>query len=199
MDLTKRFFQKLVLASLLSFSTYAYGQNSIGLDINSDDVEVVASLNLNALTSYSDGTNYLLDLNYLHLASNKDTDGANMTSVSVMGQNTLQGVEDLTLAFGLKTVFISDFLAVPFTFRGVYTLPLVDQIPTSTLALSLSYAPSTLTFREGESYSDVRLEADMEIIHNIHLFTGYRNIKTEYEKDDKTFNSSVYGGIKLTF
>jgi hypothetical protein len=190
-------FKKIILASLLSFSSFSYAKSSIGIDINNDDVEVLASLNLNALTSYSDGTNYLLDLNYLHTKEDEDT--ANMTSVSVMGQNTLQGVENLQLAFGLKTVFISDFMAVPFTFKGNYILPLIDQIPTTTVALSLSYAPSTLTFRDGESYSDVRLEADMEIIHNIHLFTGYRNINTEYKKDDKTFNSSVYAGIKLTF
>jgi hypothetical protein len=190
-------FKKIILSSLLSFSSLSYAKSSVGIDINNNDVGLLASLSLNSLATYSDGTNYLLDLNYLHTKDDEDT--ANMTSVSVMGQNTLQGVESLQLAFGLKAVFISDFLAVPFTFKGDYTLPLIDQIPTTTVALSLSYAPSTLTFRDGESYSDVRLEADMEIIHNIHLFTGYRNISTEYKKDDKTFNSSVYGGIKLTF
>jgi hypothetical protein len=183
---------KLIITFTLFFSTFLNAQNTIGLDINNDDVEIVGSLDLNSITSYSDGTNYVVDFSYLH------TDSKNMTRVAVLAQNSLQGVEALKLSFGLKAVIADKFFAIPFTFQGLYTLPLVDQIPTTSLAFVFSYAPSTLSFSDAQSYSDVSLEADMEIIHNIHLFTGYRNIQTEYEKE-KTFNSSFYGGIKLNF
>ncbi len=184
--------KNLLLATCL-LSSSIYAENSIGIDINSDDVEVLASINLNTLASYASDTTYILDANYLH------TDGDNMTTVGFSGQNSLQGVEGLTLAFGLKGVIASDFMAFPLMAKGVYTLPLNDSIPTTSIALGLSYAPSVLSFRDAESYSDLRAEVDMEIISNVHLFTGYRNIKTEYDTIDKTFNNSFYGGMKLSF
>ncbi len=184
--------KKLLLATLLLTSTIQ-AENSIGIDINSDDVEVMASINLNTLADYANGTTYILDINYLH------TDGDNMTRVGFSGQNTLQGVEGLTLAFGLKGVLASDFLAFPLMAKGVYILPLNNRIPTTSLSLAVAYAPSVLSFRDADSYSDFRLEADMEVISNIHIFTGYRNIKTNYETGDATFNNSFYGGLKLSF
>ncbi|PHS33925.1 MAG: hypothetical protein COA92_02470 [Sulfurovum sp.] len=185
-------FKKLLLSTFL-FTGFLSAENSIGIDINSKDVEILASINLNALTDYANGTTYILDLNYLH------SDGDNMTRVGFLGQNTLQGVEGLTLSIGLKTVLADDFLAFPIMARGNYVLPLNGSIPTTSLALSLAYAPSILTFLDGEDYTDISLELDMEVISNIHIFTGYRNIKTNYTIIDKTFNNSFYGGIKLSF
>lgn len=184
--------KRLFSASLFSLGLL-HAQSSIGLNINSDDLEVAASIDLNALTYYSDSTSYTLDASYLH------TDGDNLTTLGVSAQNTFQGVEGLALGFGAKFIFASDFLALPLFAKAKYTLPLNDMIPTTSLSTSLAYAPSVLTFRDGESYTEFRIEADMEIITNIHLFTGYRNIDTEYDTHDKTFNNSFYGGMKLSF
>ncbi len=184
---------KNLIAATFFLSGSLYAQNSVGIDINSDDVEILTSINLNTLADYADGTTYILDVDYLH------TDGDNMTSVAFSGQNYLQGIEGLTLAFGLKGVATSDFMAFPLMAKGVYTLPLNDSIPTTSLSLEASYAPSVLSFRDAESYTDLRLEVDMEVISNVHVFTGYRNIDTEYENYDKTFNNSFYGGLKLSF
>lgn len=184
--------KKLLLATFLITGTLQ-AENSIGIDINSDDVEVLASINLNTLTDYANGTTYILDVNYLH------TDEDNLLGIGFSGQNTLQGVQGLTLAFGLKSVLADNFLALPLMAKGVYTLPLIDSIPTTSVSLSVAYAPSVLSFRDADSYSDFRLEADMEVISNVHVFTGYRNIKTNYETADQTFNNSFYGGLKLSF
>jgi len=184
--------KNLLLATfLLSGSLQA--ENTVGIDINSDDVEVLASLNFNTLANYASGTTYILDLKYLH------ADGDNMSSVGISGQNYLQGVEGLSIAFGLKGIIASDYLAFPLMAKGIYTLPLNDSIPTTSVSLEASYAPSVLSFSDAESYTDIRLEVDMEVISNVHLFTGYRNIDAEYEYSDKTFNNSFYGGIKLSF
>ncbi len=184
---------KNLLFAILFLSTTLHAENSVGIDINSEDVEVMSSINLNSLTDYANGTTYILDINYLH------TDGDNMTHIGFSGQNTLQGIEGLTLAFGLKAVLASDFMAFPLMAKGVYTLPLIDSIPTTSLALSVAYAPSVLSFRDAQSYTDFRLEADMEVISNVHVFAGYRNIQTEYDTIDKTFNNSFFAGIKLSF
>ncbi len=186
------FFRKL-LVSTFFLTSFISAENSIGIDINSKDVEILASLNINALTDYANGTTYILDLNYLH------SDGDNMLRVGFLGQNRLQGVEGLTLSLGLKTVLADNFLALPFMAKGNYILPLNDSIPTTSFTASFAYAPSILTFQDGESYADLRLELDMEVISNLHIFTGYRNISTEYAVIDKTFNNSFYGGLKLSF
>lgn len=186
------YFKKICLTSLL-FLGLLHAQSNIGLNINNDDLEVHASIDLNALAYYSDSTSYTLDASYLH------TDGDNLTTVGVSAESTFQGVEGLTLGLGIKSVFASDFIAIPFFAKAKYTLPFNDSIPTTSLSSSLAYAPSVLTFSDGESYMEFRVEANMEIITNVHLFTGYRNINTEYDTYDKTFNNSFYGGMKLSF
>jgi len=184
--------KKLLLTIFLLLGSLQ-AENSIGLNINADDVEASASIDFNALKDYSSGTSYLLDFQYLR------TDGDNMTGIGFSGQNTFQGIEGLTLAFGLKSIFANNFFALPLTAKGVYTLPLIDSIPTTSLAVSFAYAPSVLTFRDGDNYSDLRVEADMEVIPNIHILAGYRNITTNYEYIPKTFNNGFYGGIKISF
>ncbi len=184
--------KKICLTSLVSLGLL-HAQSNVGLNINNDDLEVLASIDLNSFTYYSDSTSYMIDASYLH------TDGDNLTTIGVSGESSLQGVEGLTLGFGAKFIFASDFMALPLFAKARYALPLNDSIPTTSLITSFAYAPSVLTFRDGESYTEFRVEADMEIITNIHLFTGYRNIDTEYDTYDKTFNNSFYGGMKLSF
>lgn len=186
------FLKKVIFASLF-FLGLLYAQNSIALNINSDDLEVQASVNLNAYADYSDSTTYILDASYLH------TDGDNLFSVGLSGENTFQGFEGLALGFGAKLVFTDNFIALPLYGKASYRIPFIDSIPSTSLSTSLAYAPSVLTFSDGESYTEFRVEADMEVIQNIHLFAGYRNIDTEYQYDDQSFNDSFYGGMKLSF
>jgi len=182
----------LFLASLLLSST-AYAQNSIAVDINNKDVEILGSINLNTLNSYADGTTYILDLSYLH------TEDASLSTIGISGQNTLQGVAGLTLAFGAKAILAEDYFSLPLVAKVNYKLPLNGTIPSTSLIANFAYAPSVLSFSDAESYRELRVEADMEVIPNIHLFTGYRNLHTEYKDNDLLFNNSFYGGMKLSF
>lgn len=186
------YFKKLFLTSLFSLGLL-HAQSNVGININDEDLEVLASIDLNAFTYYSDSTSYLIDASYLH------TDDDDLVTVGISGESTFQGIEGLALGFGVKSVFADDFVALPLFAKARYILPLNYSIPTTSLSTSLAYAPSVLTFSDGESYTEFRMEADMEIITNIHLYTGYRNIDTEYDHHDKTFNNSFYGGMKLSF
>lgn len=186
------YFKKLFFTSLLSLGLLQ-AENSIGLNISDKDLEVLASVNLNQYADYSDSTTYVIDGYYLR------TDDDNLFAIGLSGENTLQGVEGLTLGFGARFVFTDNFTALPLFGKARYTLPFNDRIPTTSLNVSLAYAPSVLTFSDGESYREFRMEADMEVIQNIHLFTGYRNIDTEYKSYDTTFNESFYAGMKLSF
>jgi len=184
--------KKLCIATLLSLGLL-HAQSSIGLNINDEDIEVTASIDLNALTYYSDSTLYTLDASYLH------TDGDDLITLGVSAENSFQGLQGLALGIGIKSVFADDFIAIPFFAKARYTLPLNHSIPTTSLITSIAYAPSVLTFSDGESYTEFRAEADMEVITNVHIYAGYRNIHTEYDTNDLTFNNSFYGGMKLSF
>ena len=185
-------FKNLLLATFLLTGSLA-AETGIGIDINDEDVEILGELNFNTLADYSSGTTYMLNAGYLH------TDNDNMITVGFNGQNKLQGIEGLTLAFGAKFIFSDEFMALPFMAKASYALPLTDSIPTTSLTASFAYAPSVLTFVDGETYSEFRVEADMEVISNIHIFTGYRSIDTDYKAGDYNFNDSLYGGMKLSF
>ena len=186
------FIKKLLLLTLLTLNVWS-SDNSIGIDINSKDVEILASVNINSLSQYADGTTYIFDASYLN------SDGDNLITLGISGHNMFQGLEGLSLAFGLKAAMASDFLAFPLHAKATYQLPLVDTLPPTYINATFAYAPAVLSFRDAQSFTELRLEADMEIISNIHVFTGFRRIKTNYESYDKTLNNRFYGGIKLSF
>lgn len=186
------YFKKLIFTTLLATGLLHSG-TGVGININNEDVEILGELNFNSLADYSSGTTYMLDANYLH------TDGDNLLGVGFRGENTLQGIQGLTLSLGARLIFADDFMALPLAAKASYALPLVDTIPTTSLTASFAYAPSVLTFVDGDSYSELRFEAGMEVISNIHIFAGYRNIDTDYKIGDHNFNDSFYGGMKLSF
>lgn len=168
-------------------------QNSASLNINDEDVELQASLNVNEFIGYGDGTTYTFDANYLN------ADGDGLFGIGLSGENQLQGVYGLRIGFGIKTVFADEFAAVPLWVKAAYVLPLTDAIPTTTWEMSFAYAPKVLSFNDAETYSEFRTQLDMEVVSNIHIFAGYRNIDTDYKAFDYTFNDSFYGGLKLSF
>jgi len=184
--------KKFLLSSCLIMSSLQ-AQNRVGLDVNSQDIELLGSIDLNTLIGYVDSTTYSLDINYLR------TDSRDMTQFSLLGRNSLQSVESVSLALGFSSVLASNFLAFPFILKANYILPLMDVIPTTSINTSFAYAPKVLSLRDANNYFEWRLEADMEVIYNVHAFVGYRYIDTQYEKLDKTFNKSAYFGLKLNF
>jgi len=168
-------------------------ESSIGLDINSEDVELLGAYNLNSTIGYTGGTSYLIDVSYLHNENN------DLFTIGLSGENSLEAAPGLVFGFGFKTAFAEDFMAIPLLGKVKYILPFDSDIPTTSFLASFAYAPSVLTFSDGDTYSELRLEANMEVISNIHVFTGYRNIDTNYEFVDYNLNDSFYGGLKLSF
>jgi len=186
------FLRKFLFFTAFSCSVLL-GQNSIGGNVNNEDVEVRGSIDISALSDYSNGTTYLLNASYMH------SDDDNLVTLGLSGQNSLQGTDGLTLSLGLKVVFADEYLASPFVAEASYLLPFIDRIPPTSLVASIAYAPSVLCFRDAKNYSEFRFEADMEVISNIHIYTGYRNIDTDHENFNQNFNDSFYAGLKLSF
>ncbi|HEO97796.1 MAG TPA: hypothetical protein ENO02_00690 [Epsilonproteobacteria bacterium] len=184
--------KKIILGSFL-LSTLLSAQNAVSLNINDEDVEVQTSLDLNNFMSYTSGTLYTFDANYLH------SDGDNLLGIGFSGENQLQGTNGLRVSLGLKAVFADEFAAIPLLARASYTLPLADTVPPITVEMNVAYAPKILSFNEAERYTEFRTQLGMELVPNIHLFTGYRYIDTDYKAFDHTFNESFYLGLKFGF
>jgi hypothetical protein len=192
------YWKKLLFLTLLC-TGFINAETGIGIDINDEDVELIGELNFNALADYSSDTTFIIRANYLYAGDNDQDDREHLFSLGFSGQNNLQGMEGLSVALGAKAVFADSYMALPLFIRANYALPLIDTIPTTSLFANFAYAPSVLTFNDGESYTEYRLGADMEIISNTHIFAGYRNIDTDYTHKDYNFNDSFYGGLKLNF
>jgi hypothetical protein len=88
---------------------------------------------------------------------------------------------------------------MPLFGEAALRLPFDEPIPATTLSAKLAYAPSVLSFIDADQYLEYRLEADVEVISNIHIYGGYRNIDTDYEAFDYNLNDSWYGGLKISF
>jgi len=190
-------FKKLLLSTLL-LTGISHAESSVGLDINADDVELLGAFNLNSSIGYTGGTSYIIDASYLH----NDID--DLFTLGLSGENALEAAPGLIFGFGFKAVFSEDFMAFPLLGKVKYILPFDSDIPTTSVLASYAYAPSVLTFLDGDIYSEFRLDADMEVISNIHVFVGYRNIDTDYDREENPIgeyklNDSWYGGLKLSF
>jgi len=186
------YLRKYFLASML-FLGILNAQSEVGIGINNETLEMKGSIDLNAFAYYSDITSYNLDFSYL------DDNMEHLTSLGISGENSLQGAQGVKLALGGKMVFADKFMAFPLFGKLTFNLPLNQALPMITMATSLAYAPPVLTFRDGLSYSEFRVEGNMEVIPNIHLFSGYRSIDTDYQEYNKIFNEALYGGMKLIF
>jgi hypothetical protein len=178
----------LLSTFLVSGSLYA---GSLGLNINDEDVEVQATIDMSA--AIGNGIDYLIQTSYLH------TEEDDLFKIGFGASNTLQGADGLTLTLGLEGVFADDYAALPLFGQASLRLPFDSDIPATSLMTKIDYAPSVLSFRDGEKYLEYRFQADMEVIQNIHLFAGYRNIDTDYETHDYNLNDSWYGGLLWEF
>ena len=190
-------FKKLLMGTLL-LTGISHADSSIGLDINADDVELLGAFNLNSSIGYTGGTSYIIDASYLH---NENDD---LFTLGLSGENALEVAPGLIFGFGFKAAFAEDFMAFPLLGKVRYILPFDGDIPTTSLFASYAYAPSVLTFLDGDTYSEFRTEVDVEAISNIHVFAGYRNIDTNYDLEENRIgeyklNDSWYGGLKLSF
>jgi len=192
------YWRKILLSTLL-VTAFLQAETGIGIDLNNEDVELIGEINFNSLADYSSGTSYVISGSYLYAGANDNDDGEHLFTIGFSGQNDLPGVEGLSVALGAKGVFADSFAALPLFIRANYALPLIDTIPTTSFFADFAYAPSVLTFSDGEDYSEFRIGADMEVISNTHVFVGYRNIDTDYTYGDYNFNDSFYGGLKLSF
>lgn len=193
-------FKKIAFTTFFT-SSLLLAESGAGININEKDLEiegVLDSRNLAALQTSS--TIYQADFNFLDVNSDNKLLGA-----GVGATNKLEGAEGVELTFGAKFMWAEvgseDFTSLPLMAKVRYTFPpLMYNIPPVGVEAKALYAPTALSFGDSEKYSELRISADIEMIENVKIYTGYRNIHTGYKgTDNYLFNNSFYGGLKITY
>jgi hypothetical protein len=200
-------FKKMIISTIIS-SGVLLAQSSAGININEDDLEiegVLDSRNLAALQTSS--TIFQADVNFINIDSADQE--ATLLGAGIGATNKLEGVEGVELTFGAKFIWTStkeNFIDDSYTYlplmakiRYVFP-PLMFNIPPISLEGKLLYAPGALAFGDSDKYSEFRAAADIEMIENVKVYGGYRNIVAGFEGNtDYTFNNGWFAGLKFTY
>jgi len=193
-------FKKIAFTTFFT-STLVLAESGVGININENDLElegVLDSRNLAALQTSS--TIYQADINFLN-----NNDDKKLFGVGLGATNKFEGAEGVELTFGAKFMWAEvgdkDFTALPLMAKIRYDFPpLMYNIPPVGVEVKGLYAPGALAFGNSEKYSEFRISTDIEMIENVKIYTGYRNIHTGYGADkEHLFNNSFYGGLKITY
>jgi len=198
-------FKKIALTTLC-MSTLLFAESGVGLNINEKDLEIegiLDSRNLEALQTSS--TIFQADVNFLY-----DDENAKMIGAGLLATNKVEALEGIEVSLGAKFIWAevgnngetnNNFTAVPFIGKVRYTLPpLIYKIPPVAFEGTYLYAPKVLAFGDATEYNEFRAKAEMEVIENVSIYAGYRNIKTRYiGLTNSLFNTGFYGGLKFVY
>ncbi|MCK5855716.1 MAG: hypothetical protein KAG56_10880 [Sulfurovaceae bacterium] len=201
--------KRSILLSMMSV-TILFAETGAGININENDVEMEAILDSRNL-AFMQNTSTILqaDVNILNI-DNDARGKSRLVGAGLGATNKLEGVKGVELTFGAKLIwsdvdFDEDdtFLSLPLMAKVRYTFPpLMFNIPPVSVEGKVLYAPGALSFGDADTYSELRLAADIEMIENVKIYVGYRNIHTEYiskKFGDVTFNTGFYGGLRYTY
>jgi len=202
-------FKKILLSSITATGVLL-AQSGVGINVNKNDLEIEGTLDSrNLAVLQNSNTIYLGDFNFISI--DDDNIKSKLFGAGFGATNKFEGVEGVELTFGAKLILshVEDdrkdidkwFSAIPLTGMIKYTFPpLMFNIPTVSLEGKVLYAPGALSFGDSDNYSEFRVSADMEMIENVKIYAGYRNIITGYPTDTNyIFSNGFYGGLKFTY
>jgi hypothetical protein len=188
------YMNKIILALiLLSLELFSAQKASLGLNINTDDLEIEGRSTLGYDTRNPVLRNFFVDANFINA---DDT----LVGIGLFVENSPTNFQNVSFIIGLRSIFTdhdgSDFTALPILLGAKARMYLGD-FPKSNFGIKFAYAPTPLTFQDADAYFEYRLEFDMMIINNVNVYVGYRNIDTNYESHDFNYNDSMYVGFKF--
>jgi len=193
--------KKIILMALISSSVYAAHQ--IGVNVNGSDVEGQIRLDMgrmgNAMSNTYIGAKVL---NGDNNNSKTINDPDPLMEVSFMVMRPVHGVPGLKLGLGIKGEYSdidgNTYAAIPLGVEAELQLPINTPFPVY-VGGALYYAPSALSFQDGDGYLETRIHLDVEPIDNGRLEVGYRKIDTDIKSRNVTYNDSWYFGMRLDF
>lgn len=193
--------KKIVLCAMISSAAFAAHQAE--LNVNNKDVEGQIRFDLSQIGVASEGAYF--GARILN-GDEKNSDGIGnidpLMEISFMVMRPVDNVPGLNLGLGIKGEYTKfdthRYAAVPLGLEAEMKLPLATPFPVY-LGGALYYAPSVLTFHNGDEYLETRIHLDIEPIHNGRIEVGYRSIDTDVKNHNITYNDAWYFGLRLNF
>jgi len=192
--------KKIAFTTLFS-SALLLAESGVGLNINENDLEIegiLDSRNLKSLQTSS--TVYQADFNFLDI-----DDKSQLIGAGIGATNKVEALEGVEVTLGAKFIWAEvgdeNFAGVPLMGKIRYTFPpLMYNIPPVSLEGKVLYAPRVLTVGDSNEYREVRFSGDIEVIENVRIYAGYRNIHADYTNISKDlFDTGYYAGLKFTY
>lgn len=195
-------FKKIVLGALIS--TTAFAANQAEINVNNKEIEGQIRFDMSK-SGMNTPEGAFIGARILNAhEDNSDRIGNTdpLMEVSFMVQRPVEGVSGLSLGLGLKGEYSKidthRYVAIPIGLEADMKLPLSTPFPLY-VGGALYYAPSVLTFRDGDEYFETRIHLDIEPIPNGRIEIGYRNIDTDLKSRNVTYNDAWYFGMRLDF
>jgi hypothetical protein len=194
--------KKVILALLISASS-VYAAHQVGVNVNDQEVGGEIRLDMgrmgNAMSNAYIGARFLNgDMNN----SKTIADPKPLMEVSFMVMEPVRGVPGLKLGIGVKGEYTKidgeNYAAIPLGIEAELQLPINTPFPFY-LNGAFYYAPSVLSFKKGDSYTESRIGLDIEPIQNARIGIGYRLIDTDLTSRKVTYNDAWYFGMRLDF
>ena len=192
--------KKIALTTFFT-SALLMAESGVGININKENLELEGTLDSRNLEAFqTTSTRYEADFNFLNIKSERKLLGAGFGAT-----NKVESLEGVELTFGAKFMWANvgsdNFSALPLMAKLRYDFPpLMYSIPPIALEAKVLYAPVALAFGDAEKYSEFRLAADIEMIENVKVYAGYRNIHTGYKgAENYLFDNSYYAGLKFSY
>lgn len=184
--------KKIIL--YLSFTIVIFAQNIVGINVNNDELELEGTVSLNKYVGMNSSSGLIANISYLN-GVDKD-----LFNLGLGLYQAYPEIDGLLFGFGLNTVAEEDLVAIPFYVHALYVLPFIKYVPKTSLSAKVSYAPEIMSFSDGKNFMEVRTEIDFDIVNNVSVYGGYRNITSYYKFDEEMdISDSFYGGFKYSF
>lgn len=193
---------KIMTAALISSAAFA--ANQAELNVNNKELEGQIRIDMKQMGISSLEGSFIgaRILNGDESNSDRIENTKPLMEVSFMVQRPVEQVPGLAIGLGIKGEYTKfdghNYAAIPLGIEADMKLPFADTIPFY-VGGALYYAPSVLSFRDGEDYLETRIHLDVEPIKNARIELGYRMIDTDVKNRDVTYNDAWYFGMRIDF
>jgi len=187
---------------LLTLTGALFAQHDASINLNSDEIELKGNLDLGELMQSDYPDMYFVTVGYLDVDNDESTDP--LIEAGFMLRDDIYAIDGLRFGIGFKgnsaEVSGQNFSSIPLGIELEYTLPLDFSMPIK-LSGTLFYAPSALTFQDGDRYFEGRMEASISIIEQADIFVGYRKIDLDFDgwRGDYNYSDDAYVGFRIRF
>ncbi len=182
-------------------SVCAFAMHVGEINVNDTDVGVGAKFDMGQFNHAIDPDTMFLGAKFLNADAEHSSDRnstidpyfeLNLLLQSAVGQGGMK------LGMGVKFNYTQEYATVPLGVEFSYEIPAPDLIPMY-INGTLYYAPNVLAFNNAKDYLEYTLSYDVEVVQNGRFTLGYRNMDTNYDAMNFTYNKSWFVGFKIGF